>query len=52
MPRRLRIEVEGAIYQVTARGNVRQKIVRDYADRRRLIEVLERTAIRHGWVLP
>jgi hypothetical protein len=51
MPRRLRIEFEGAIYQVTARGNGRQKIVRDSVDRRRLIEVLERTAIRHGWEL-
>jgi hypothetical protein len=38
MPRRFRIEFEGAIFPVTARGNVRQKIVRDDADRRRLIE--------------
>ena len=37
MPRRLRIEFEGAIYHVMARGNARQKIVRDDADRRRLI---------------
>ena len=51
MPRRLRIEFEGAIYHVMARGNARQKIVRDDADRRRLIEGLERAVIRHGWEL-
>jgi hypothetical protein len=37
MPRRLRLEFEGAIYQVTAWGNARQKIVRDVADRQRLM---------------
>src|SRR5271166_5362435 len=41
MPRRLRIEFEGATYHMMARGNARQKIVRDDADRRRLIEGLE-----------
>jgi putative transposase len=51
MPRRLRIEFEGAIYHVMARGNARQKIVRDDADRRRLVDGLERTVIRHGWEL-
>ena len=51
MPRRLRIEFEGAIYHVMARGNARQKIVRDDADRRRLIDGLEQTVIRHGWEL-
>ena len=49
MPRRLRIEFEGAIYHVMARGNARQKIVRDDADRRRLIDGLEHTVVRHGW---
>ncbi len=49
MPRRLRIEFEGAIYYVMARGNARQKIVRDDADRRRLIDGLEHTVVRHGW---
>jgi putative transposase len=52
MPRRLRIEFEGAIYHVMARGNARQKIVRDDADRRRLIEGLEHAVIRYGWELP
>jgi REP element-mobilizing transposase RayT len=51
MPRRLRIEYEGAIYHVMARGNARQKIVRDDADRGRLIEVLEQTVSRCGWEL-
>ena len=50
MPRRLRIEFEGAIYQVMARGgNARQRIVRDDADRRRLIAGLEHTVSRLGW---
>ena len=48
MPRRLRIEFEGAIYHVMARGNARQKIVRDDADRRRLIDGLEHTVIRQA----
>ena len=51
MPRRLRIEFEGAIYHVMARGNGRQKIVRDDGDRRRLIDGLEHTLVRHGWEL-
>ena len=51
MARRLRIEFEGAIYHVTARGNARQKIVRDDADRRRLIAGLEHTVVRCGWEL-
>ncbi len=52
MPRRLRIEFEGAIYHVMARGNARQRIVRDDADRQRLIEGLEQAVIRNGWELP
>jgi len=51
MPRRLRIEFEGAIYHVMARGNARQKIVRDDADRRRLVAGLEHTVNRCGWEL-
>ena len=51
MPRRLRIEFEGAIYHVMARGNARQKIVRDDSDRRRLVEGLEHTVVRSGWEL-
>jgi hypothetical protein len=51
MPRRLRIEFEGAIYHVMARGNARQKIVRDDGDRRRLIAGLEQAVVRHAWEL-
>ena len=51
MPRRLRIEFEGAIYHVMARGNARQKIVRDDVDRRRLIDGLDQTVVRCGWEL-
>ena len=55
MPRRLsrchKVEFKGAIYHVMARGNARQKIVRDDADRGRLIDGLEMTVIRHGWEL-
>src|SRR3954469_19092121 len=51
MPRRLRIEFEGAIYHVMARGDARQKIVRDDADRQRLVQGLEQTVVRCGWEL-
>ena len=34
-----------------ARGNARQDIVRDDADRRRWVELLERTVTVHGWEL-
>ena len=51
MPRRLRVEFEGAIYHEMARGNARQKIARDDADRGRLIGGLEQTVNRCGWEL-
>jgi len=40
MPRRLRIQYPGAIYHLMARGNGRQDIVRDDADRDRLQQEL------------
>jgi hypothetical protein len=49
MPRRLRIEFEHAVYQVMARGNARQKIVRDDSDRRRLTDGSEQGVVRYGW---
>jgi putative transposase len=49
MPRRLRIQYSGAIYHVMARGNGRQDIVRDDADRDRLQEFLGRAAVRCSW---
>lgn len=51
MPRRLRIEFEGAIYHVMARGNARQDIVYDDDDRRRLLADLERVVVRADWEL-
>ena len=46
MPRRLRIEYEGAIDHVMARGNARQDIVHDDHDRRRLVDDLDCTVGR------
>lgn len=51
MARPLRIEYAGAVYHVTARGNARQEIVRQDADRQRLRDGLARTVIRYGWEL-
>lgn len=56
MPRSLRIEFPGAFYHVMARGNRRQAIFHDDADRRfflaTLAEACERTGWRvHAWVL-
>jgi REP element-mobilizing transposase RayT len=51
MPRRLRIEYEGAIYHVMARGNARQDIVHDDDDRRRLVDDPDCTVGRTDWKL-
>jgi len=51
MARPLRIEFEGAIYHVTARGNARQAIVLEDADRARLRRRLAGTVPRYGWEL-
>lgn len=51
MPRRLRLEFEGAIYHVMTRGNARQDIVQDDDDRTRLLTDLERSVLRYGWEL-
>jgi hypothetical protein len=47
MPRRLRIEFEGAIDHVMARGDARPLVVHDDDDRRRLLDDLARA----GWRL-
>jgi hypothetical protein len=45
MPRPQRIEYEGAVYHVTARGNERRAIFHDDADRERFLCVL---GVRNG----
>ncbi len=51
MARPLRIEFAGAIYHVTSRGNARQEIVRDDADREKRLDWLRRTVETYGWQL-
>ncbi len=51
MARPLRIEFAGAIYHLMARGNARQVIFSDDADRQRLVDALEQTVVRCGWEL-
>ena len=51
MARPLRIEFEGALYHVMARGNARQDIFLDDADRQRFIDNLDRVAQRFDWTV-
>jgi REP element-mobilizing transposase RayT len=44
-----RIEVEGGIYHVTARGNARAAIFRDEQDYRVLRDVVSKTVEQHRW---
>ena len=48
MARPLRIEFAGALYHVISRGNERQNIVRDDADRQRRLDWLRGTAKVYG----
>jgi hypothetical protein len=50
MARPLRIEFPGAIYRVTARGNAREAIVRDDADRDLFLDALGEVVTRFGWL--
>ena len=51
MARPLRIEYPGAIYHVMARGNHRQDIVQDDHDHQELVDRLELTVERYGWLM-
>jgi putative transposase len=51
MTRPLRLEFPGALYHVTARGNRRNPIFRDDADRRAWLDVLGRVCERHHFVI-
>lgn len=49
MARRLRVQYPGAIYHIMARGNGRQDIVHDDADRDRLVNYLGCATVRCSW---
>ena len=49
MPRPLRIVYEGARYHLLSRGDRREDIVFDDADRKRFVETLGEAAARAGW---
>jgi len=49
MPRKLRIEYPGAIYHVINRGDRREDIFRDDADRTRFLETLGQACRKTGW---
>jgi REP element-mobilizing transposase RayT len=49
VPRQARVEVAGATYHVTSRGNRRQPIFEDVLDRRRYLSLLGDVFARHGW---
>ena len=51
MPRERRIEYEGAVYHVMARGDRREDIVWNDADRKRFEETLKEVVERSGWVV-
>jgi len=49
MPRQLRVEYAGAIYHVMNRGDRREPIFKDDADRQRFVETLGEACVRTGW---
>jgi REP element-mobilizing transposase RayT len=49
MARPLRIEFDGALYHVTARGNARQNIFDDDTDRLRFLDLLGEACARFDW---
>jgi REP element-mobilizing transposase RayT len=49
MPRPLRIEYEGAIYHVMSRGDRREPIFRDDADRKCFLETLGEACAKTDW---
>jgi hypothetical protein len=51
MARPLRAQFENAVYHVTSRGNRKQEIYADSADRRYFLQVLERNVERYGWLV-
>ena len=51
MPRKARVEFPGALYHVLDRGDRREAIFRDDADRQRFLETLGEVCARTGWRL-
>jgi REP element-mobilizing transposase RayT len=51
MTRQLRVEFENGFYHITSRGNLRDKIFYNVADREKFLEILGRTKERYGFVL-
>jgi REP element-mobilizing transposase RayT len=49
MARKLRVEYGGAIYHVMNRGDRREEIFREDADRERFLETLGEVCARTGW---
>ena len=49
MPRPLRIEYEGAVYHVMSRGDRKEAIYRDSADRERFLRTLGEACGKTGW---
>ena len=52
MPRPLRLEAEGAVYHVIARGNERKLVFRDDRDRKEYLDRLIRCRERFGLMGP
>jgi REP element-mobilizing transposase RayT len=50
MARPLRLEFSGAVYHLTSRGNARQKIFFNDADRELFVETLAHVISRYGWI--
>jgi REP element-mobilizing transposase RayT len=51
MARPLRLDFEGALWHVTARGNERKDIFRDDVDRDAFVRILASVVKRYGWIL-
>ncbi|MGI8955846.1 MAG: transposase [Chthoniobacterales bacterium] len=49
MPRQLRLEYEGAIYHLLSRGDRREDIYRDVADRDRFLATLAAACLKTDW---
>lgn len=50
MARPLRIQYPGAVYHLTSRGNARNNIFLDDADRQAFLKVLESVIVKYNWL--